>query len=144
MAKSVAFSVAALALAIPGVASANHVWAKVDVPGYAAGDTAYLCSDGSQFFAQAVGRNNNGASICFQQGYNNGSWIISQDFCDGTTAVTAHLRAGFAKVGPLFCSSGSAPFNTVISCNANMNLRRNSPTASCAFKTAKGSGFLGS
>ena len=143
MAKSVAFGVAALALTIPGVASATHVWAKVDVPGYAAGDTAYLCSDGSQFFAQAIGRNNNGASICFQQGYNNGTWVISDNFCDGSTGVSAHLRAGFAKVGPLFCSSATGAYNTIVSCSANMNLRRNSPTASCAFKTAKGSGFLG-
>jgi len=142
-AKLFAFGVTALAVGLPGGAYATNVWAKLDVPGYSPGDTAYLCSDSSQFFAQALGRSDNGAPICFQQSYNNGTWVIDSGWCDGSTGVSAHLRAGFAKVGPLFCSSGTAGWNTVISCSANMTLRQNSPNASCVPKTATGSGFLG-
>ena len=140
----VTLGLAAFAVVVPRDASALHVWTKLDIPGYTAGNTAYLCSDGSQFSSQAIGYNGNGASVCFQNAYQTGSWVLDTGWCDGSTQVKGLLRAGPAKYGPVYCSTGFAPYNTVVSCNANMNLRRNSPTASCAYKTPTGSGFLGS
>jgi hypothetical protein len=140
-----ALGLVGLAVSVPGGASAITLWAKLDVPGYASNDTAYLCSTGAQFFAQAVGRNTNGASICFGQAYGTGSWQIVSGACDNVTRVTSHLIAGLPK-GPntLFCSSPTGVYNQIVSCNANMNLRRNSPNASCAFKNpTTGSGFIG-
>jgi hypothetical protein len=139
-----ALGVAGLGVTVPGVASAVTLWAKLDVPGYSANDTAYLCSDGRQFFTQAVGRTSNGASICFGQAYATGSWQIVSGACDNVTNVTSHLIAGVPKgANTLYCSSPTGAYNQIISCNANMNLRRNSPAAACAFKTATGSGFIG-
>jgi hypothetical protein len=139
-----ALGVAGVGVSVPSVASAISLWAKLDVPGYAANNTAYLCSSGAQFFTQAVGRNSNGASICFGQAYGTGSWQLVSGACDNVTHVTSHLIAGVPK-GPntLYCSSPTGAYNQIISCNANMNLRQNSPAAPCAFKTATGSGFIG-
>jgi hypothetical protein len=134
---------AVAAIASPRDASALHIWTKFDVPGYASGDTAYLCSDGSQFYSQAIGYNNNGASICFQQAYQTGSWQLDTGWCAGTTSVKGLLRAGAPKWGPVYCTSAAGGWNQIVSCNANMTLRQNSPTASCAFKTATGNGYLG-
>ena len=133
----------AAAVGLPRDASALHIQTKFDVPGYSPGDSAYLCSDGSQFYSQAIGYNNNGASICFQQAYQTGSWVPDTGWCTGTTNVTGVLRAGPAKYGPVYCTTANAGWDSVVSCNANMNIRRNSPTASCAYKTPTGSAYLG-
>lgn len=139
-----AVGVVCLGVTAPGVASAVTLWAKLDIPGYAANDTAYLCSSGAQFFTQAVGRNDNGASICFGQAYATGSWQIVSGACDNVTHVTAHLIAGVPKgANTLYCSSPTGNYNQIVTCNANMTLRRNSPNASCATKTPTGSGFIG-
>jgi hypothetical protein len=133
----------AAAVASPREASALHIQTKFEVPGYSPGDTAYLCSDGSPFYSQAIGYNNNGASICFQQAHQTGSWVPDTGWCTGTTTVKGLLRAGLVKSGPVFCSTANVGWDTVVSCNANMNIRRNSPAASCAFKTPTGSAYLG-
>ena len=140
-----ALGVAGLGVSVPGVASAVTLWAKLDIPGYAANDTAYLCSTGGQFSARAVGRTSNGVAACLGQAYGTGSWQIVSGTCNNVTQVTSHLMGNGVPSPPntIYCSSATGAYNQIVSCSANMNLRRNSPTASCAFKTPTGSGFIG-
>lgn len=137
-----AFGLVALAVGVPSGASALSVWGKLDIPNYASGDTAYLCSNGSQFFEQTVGRNSSGTSVCVGNTFQTGFWNLSNGNCPGAVSVSGYLRAGSVSVGPIYCSVAGG-WNTIVSCNANMTLRRNSPTAACAFKTATGNAFGG-